>query len=52
MPPPIMSIVDIRQSGAMRMDQEELERHLQEEGVGVLALPADESPYPPDVLWL
>lgn len=40
-----MSIVDIRQSGAMRMDQEELERHLREEGVGVLALPADESPY-------
>lgn len=40
-----MSVADIRQSGAMRMDQEEIERLLLDEGVGVLALPARDAPY-------
>lgn len=40
-----MSLADIRQSGAMRMNEEELQQHLLNKGFGILALPHDDAPY-------
>ncbi len=41
----VMSIDEVRHSGAEQMDEAEIDRFLREEGVGVLVLPTQELPY-------